>query len=597
MINNKNKIRKTIPTKNPCVSVRITGPDPDKAQYPVELRGYAVHTQGHGRIDGCKDLSRKVACREELETAIEHLENAVFLRYKAMSAAKKQSAKGGSRQGGKLDEQNPIVRAFREVIENDITVNPDWNEDVCHKFMTYFERNILPVIQEFDSVEFTDANREKLFNEILDDIRSDGKSKKDLRTMESTARINLAAAQAIYDTMHKVDILLPDLKLSSPRTRKSVGTEQIKSIPSGIRARLEGELETSAAAEPEFVLGALLMYDTGARVGEAAGVDIEKHISFVCPEHAMVFLLTQQGNKGKSKGKKMKSDNSYRQVAMSFWATALARQCVELMLAQGKTMPNKKDLADWIKARLTQDDNEDDKAFWDSVKNSANNCRELDEPSSSRFSNQNLTSHALRRNCATRLRNVCGFTEDEVSHYLGHEVPTPKLAAPDYRLKEEQLKLMDKLERNIIDPDRSRNPACCPLHVDGQTGSTDLHPNVIHTLHNASDQPVCLQMLLCAEEPGEPVMVALSDDIKVEMAFSFPKYTNDRRDPHTVTTIFGGEEKWETNPQVSALSSPSATRSWVGLKKSMESTFLTDRNSLFSLRNSPLEGGTHTAGT
>ena len=79
---------------------------------------------------------------------------------------------------------------------------------------------------------------------------------------------------------------------------------------------------------------------------------------------------------------------------------------------------------------------------------------------------EDFSAYILRRDWASRARNICGYTSLEIDQQLGHKVTVPKSRRPNLKLTAEQEKLATKVERYVYSPNKTRNPEHSPIPLE-----------------------------------------------------------------------------------------------------------------------------------
>ena len=79
---------------------------------------------------------------------------------------------------------------------------------------------------------------------------------------------------------------------------------------------------------------------------------------------------------------------------------------------------------------------------------------------------EDFSAYILRRDWASRARNICGYTSLEIDQQLGHKVTVPKSRRPNLKLTAEQEKLATKVERYVYSPNKTRNPEYSPIPLE-----------------------------------------------------------------------------------------------------------------------------------
>lgn len=461
------------------------------------MRGYAIKTSNGCRVDGSKTVVREANCPESVPLAEQYLVSAVMA-----ALPRERSSRRSFNNIEELDTENEMVKTFMLLKENGVDF-PCWSEATKNRHMTYFERNILPVLKTYVGEEFIGSDLDELRKKILDDILHSGRSKQVLSIAEATANASLAGAAIIYERMREENPSLPDIALAISRKYKRILPEQVKALPEVVRRRFFVALENLVDSEPKKVFAAVLMADAGLRTGEAAGTLPQQLLEE--DGYITVPVLFQE-----IKGERtavLKTDNAYRLVPLSYWGSVLINLCCKEIgdVPDDRPLVTAKELSAWI-LRLLRKCGCDD-AFMQSVRNAQAKESEIDKAG---HVIHDIATYVLRRDRTDRWRNCCGLTcdpdgESEVDYLLGHQT-LHKRKKINMRLPEQRKALAEKLERYVYNNIISRNPALKPIEVE-HGNDIDLTPFPHIRIQNNGDEPLNIHIDVETMEGSEPIFL------------------------------------------------------------------------------------------
>lgn len=480
---------KDLPTHDPQVRVHVTYALQGGA---CKLSGYAIDERGI-RIDGSKTLRRYADTLSAIPTIEQHLVTAVVAAVTTAAAKRRKKLAA--------DDDGQIVKAFRQAVDSNDPITSSWGASTRHKRLTYFERNVLPVIDAHEGpwlAEDTAALRDALIDRVLKNKGSDGA----LEVAEDTVDNSLAASAVIYGRLCEISPALPEIDLR-PRlyARKRVHKEQFKSLPDPVRRKLAAKLESSISSAPRKVMATTVMYDSGLRTAEAAAVHPDELIR---RELGISILVGFQESEGK-RSPILKTNSAYRQAPTSYWGAAMINRCIAEIgvLAPDEPLCSSHELSAWIRELLVE-------CGCNEVLLAAA-AREQDEHPDRDGSGRpirDLSAYILRRDWASRARNVCGFTQIEIDYLLGHKIRVPKKARLDFRHSDLQAFLSYKLERYIHDYEISNHPWNTPVKIIHGSDET-LHAFGGYKISNAGNEPLLVSLDIEAATNAENIVIRL----------------------------------------------------------------------------------------
>lgn len=371
--------------------------------------------------------------------------------------------------------ENPLLEGVRRIREGKLTIYPKngnrgWNLRTQGGYLSIFGSQIVPLLQPY-------ITNEKAFLPCdLDGVVAALKTKKAQHSrsngrqsdLEVSTYTDLAAADVIYQFIRGVypDLGLPELHLT-PTSRKGMGArkEQEKSLPESVRQKLCRYVDAHWAHEPRFCYALTLMLCGGLRTAEAAGTRPEKI------EHNTTYAIVKvhAQEKGGKIDKILKRDSSYRGVIIGCWASNILRQCTDEIQKndpdweKDETAPVclAQNLSAWVLARLYEC------GLSEAFLADARKCFEGDVyfDKDGKLM-EDFSAYILRRDWASRARNICGYTSLEIDQQLGHKVTVPKSRRPNLKLAAEQEKLATKVERYVYSPAETRNPEHSPIPLE-----------------------------------------------------------------------------------------------------------------------------------
>ena len=142
---------------------------------------------------------------------------------------------------------------------------------------------------------------------------------------------------------------------------------------------------------------------------------------------------------------------------------------------------------------------------------------------------EDFSAYILRRDWASRARNICGYTSVEIDLQLGRKVDTPRYKRPNLKLAAEQEKLAAKAERYVYSLVGTQNPEYTPILL--QAGDRKEIPTFKTVKYcNGSDKPVLVAITFDAMENADAVQLTAPCGAMRKTAFtSRPDDPNQRR--------------------------------------------------------------------
>ena len=461
---------------HPHVSVHITWTE--TANGPINIRGYAIDSESGIRKDYAKTHKHRAKSNSEIAAKQEHIFNAIC------AEVARHERRAANKNADPKEATSPFERAFAELEASPDPVCTDWGPRYTKGRLTYFSRHLLPMLARYGNEEWTAADREALQRETVERILASKRSAGHEATANETAYKNLVAADTIYKRMRDYDPSLPEISLRPRYIGRTVKREQIKSLPRKVRRKLAKMIEKTIDSNPRLAMAMVVMYDGGLRTAEAAAVWVD--VIYVNDDLTRILVRYQVQNGVRTEI--LKNTNAYRTIVLSFWGNSMLHRCLDKLSAELKNPTNltcdtrtlsatlRKMLMD---AGLTAED------F------TAAEQAMREKPDYDGFGRPvyDVCAYILRRDWASRARNICGLASLEIDCLLGHRVKLSKKKREDLRLLENLKVISKKLERYVHDPKYSRNPGIAPYKL-AHSIDLDLIPYDLIRLRNTSCETV-----------------------------------------------------------------------------------------------------------
>ena len=396
-----------------------------------------------------------------------------------------------------------------------------WNGDTCDRYLTYFKRNLLPMLCDLEDTgndlsSFEDEELETIKKRLESQAISSGKSSKKIRLVSQSVEKQLAAAEKIYQRMKGLEPALPDIHFSSEQRVKQFQPEHAKSLPDNIRYALIRLLTNMVSVDPNLTFHILMMFVGGLRDGEACAVTEEQLL--INDAYAAVSVISQvkDGNLVPI----LKTTNAYRIVIFPFWGKEMIRQCIEKLHKEGTQITPIMDVS----------------FFSATIKRILLECgcnasffraaQVLMDKLPDKVGDEICTSveaYILRRDFASRCKNICGLNNDEIDALLGHKREKgSKRSRVNFANPDAQEEVAAKLERFVYDPLVSRNPEFAPLQL-AIDQDFKLIPYNKYVLVNNTNQPMIVDLALFAQEPDENINLVITGKSSMMNAKCFSK--------------------------------------------------------------------------
>lgn len=463
-------------TSDPNVTVHTTWTYHPASTKKISIRAYAIDTRSGVRLDGSKIKKRTVRSPAEIPQTQNYLCKAV------MDDVDHSSRKVAVRKTSEDISDVPMLIAYHNVVNSSDPVSATWGPEYQARQLTYFRRHILPELLRHDDwgTDDSDQLQHVLSEKILATKRSAG----DSTTAEKTAAKSLASAHIIYQRMRDVDPSLPDISLQPKFVGRRGQREQIKSLLNPIRQSLCGKITALATDNPRLAAGAVIMYDCGLRTAEAAAVHPNGIVN--TPDISSVFVSWQI--KDGTRTKILKSKNAYRLVPMSAWGSAMLALCFSSIgpLTDEEPLCDPRKLSAIVKEMLISSGLHENQYF-----SAESAMREKPDYDAFNKPIYDVAAYILRRDWASRARNICGLTSSEIDYLLGHKIAKKNRA--DYPSLAKQEEIAHKLDRYVHDPAVSRHPKYRPYKL-GHAVDIDLMPYDMTRVINTSNEPIIVKL-------------------------------------------------------------------------------------------------------
>lgn len=408
--------------------------------------------------------------------------------------------------------ENPLLEGVRRIREGKLTIYPKngnrgWNLRTQGGYLSIFGSQIVPLLQPYVSGEknFLPSDLGGIATALKSKKAQHSRSNGRQSDLEVSTYTDLAAADVIYQFIRAAypDLGLPELNLA-PAPRRKIGArkEQEKSLPESVRQSLCRYVEAHWAQEPHLCYALTLMLCGGLRTAEAAGTRPQKI------EHNATYAIVKvhAQEKGGKIDTILKRDSSYRGVIIGCWASSILRQCTDEIQKndpdwrKDETAPVclAQNLSAWVLARLYEC------GLSEAFLADAHKCFAGDVY----FDKdgklvEDFSAYILRRDWASRARNICGYTSLEIDQQLGHKVTVPKSRRPNLKLATEQEKLAVKAERYVYSPAETQNPEYAPISLKvGVRWGIPTYTNVKYC--NSSDKPMLVTVTFGTQENEYP---------------------------------------------------------------------------------------------
>ena len=405
------------PTKYPGIMVVITAKKKGNKWY---LTGKLKNTSG-------KTLTGYQPCTRTAKTA----DDLIICKEIVFTLESKLQSKKQSTADKDADNTVPvspagekIQMAFEKVKAMDPKkIHGAWSRSTAVTARKYFERNILEVLIQCAEESYTLETSSRIQRRIRDIFRASKSG--DLEAENRTVFRHLQEAEKIYrcmDSQSEEPLPIFDFDFDTPnRNRK----EQFKSFSQEDRLKIVDILEGMIANKPMVVKRMVAMFDAGLRTGEACAVQFENIREEVTPTGIRYGLYCVEGqedpaNKGKVT-KLLKTANAYRTVLFSSWGYGMICRCNQLAPeTPSDTLPV-------TSAALCKEFRGIMEEIGITPQNiqlcwQENGGPKIEPTASAVLLDAQISDYILRRDRASRWKNKCGMSSDDIDMLLGHSL-------------------------------------------------------------------------------------------------------------------------------------------------------------------------------
>lgn len=421
------------------------------------------------------------------------------------------------RKCSSTDDNCPLLEGVRRIRESEVEINPKngnkgWIARTQNSFLAIFSSQVAPLLVPYASgeKEFLPSDLDDIVEKMQKKKGKNAHSNGRIADLTASTYADLAAADIIYQFMRNTfrDLELPAISLTPPnRRRTGARREQQKSLPESVRQELCRYVDAHWQQEPRFCYGLTLMLCGGLRTAEAAGTRPEGIEEEYEKCYGVVKVHAQEKD-GKI-DRKLKREDSYRGVVIGTWACTILRRCVAEICKTAPDWENDEnapvckaqDLSAWVYSRLCECGLSE--AYMAAARKNYEEdvaCAADGQPI------EDFTAYILRRDWASRARNICGYTSIEIDQQLGHRVTIPKSKRPNLKTAAEQKKLAGKAERYVYCPKITMNPRYRAVALE--VGACEVIPTYGAVgYRNNSDSPMLVTLSFDAQENAEAVRI------------------------------------------------------------------------------------------
>lgn len=446
--------------------------------------------------------NRGMVSAKEVEV-VNHLTAEVNHREKSPARAKAAPA----RDAHSLSEAAlAIQKAFLAVKQySPQELSKSWGKSTAASAVKYFERNILPFLLKYAlEAEYTETTL--LLREQIKRVFTTYTDETDENAMANTLKIHLMQSEVIYRAMDLTsDTPLPRFDFSADHIRHS-RKEQFKAFPQEIRLKIVAYLHQLAKEKPLLAKRFVAMFDAGLRTGEACAVRFDEIRECCTPLGTRygVYQVTEQEDPRNRRHRTaiLKTESAYRTVIFSAWGMQLLRECNAdeptdglLPVTQGELCRGFLQMLEDIgitRADMT--------CYWDEAQRV--------EAVGQEVSRSSITDYIMRRDRASRWKNLCGLSSADIDMLLGHRTSSNSRYERSNKRKrfalKENLDRLAELNENYAYDNRGLP---CILLRDAEAAPLTLPPCLGQEIHNNSDGPMTIRFSGHTVEPGDELIL------------------------------------------------------------------------------------------
>ena len=490
------------PTKYPGIMAVITAKKKGNKWY---LTGKLKNTSG-------KTLTGYQPCTRTAKTA----DDLIICKEIVFTLESKLQSKKQSTADKDADNTVPvspagekIQMAFEKVKAMDPKkIHGAWSRSTAVTARKYFERNILEVLIQCAEESYTQETSIRIQGRIRDIFRASKSG--DLEAENRTVFRHLQEAEKIYrcmDSQSEEPLPIFDFDFDTPnRNRK----EQFKSFSQEDRLKIVDILEGMIANKPMVVKRMVAMFDAGLRTGEACAVQFENIREEVTPTGIRYGLYCVEGqedpaNKGKVT-KLLKTANAYRTVLFSSWGYGMICLCNQLAPeTPSDTLPVTSVALCKEFRRIMGEIGITPETLMLYRQESGN--AELDPAAGETLADAKLSDYIMRRDRASRWKNVCGMSSAEIDMLLGHKINGVNTYM--HRKCRNEFTQPENLDRLAELNENFRYHPDIPPEISLTDRSAEiipLPPRRVQIIRNNSDHPIEVLLNLQTIEPGDSII-------------------------------------------------------------------------------------------
>lgn len=406
-------------------------------------------------------------------------------------------------------EAQNIQKPFSKVkAMNPEEIYDNWIRSTATSALKYFERHILPLLSRRADVSCTRETALLIQKKIRDTFRVSKSN--DLAAENRAVFRHLQEAEKIYRCMdHLSEEPLPVFDFSADSTLFA-RQEQFKVFPPADRRKIVKILEEEAAKNPLLVKRFVAMFDAGLRTGEACAVQFDNIQERVTPTGIRYGLYCVEGqedpaNKGKVT-KLLKTANAYRTVLFSSWGCKMIGICNQLAPETPSDTLPVTSVALYKEFRRIMGEIGITPETLMLYRQESGNA-ELDPAAGETLADAKLSDYIMRRDRASRWKNVCGMSSAEIDMLLGHKINGVNTYM--HRKCRNEFTQPENLDRLAELNENFRYHPDIPPEISLTDRSAEiipLPPRRVQIIRNNSDHPIEVLLNLQTIEPGDSII-------------------------------------------------------------------------------------------
>lgn len=141
-----------------------------------------------------------------------------------------------------------------------------------------------------------------------------------------------------------------------------------------------------------------------------------------------------------------------------------------------------------------------------------------------------MACYLLRRNFCSTVKNICGLTDVEADILMGHALARNVKKNLELNCPDDRRRIAEMLERWVVDPEESLNPALKPIVPERD--KLELVPHRTIRLRNNGFLEMTVKLDVCVEELEDELQILVPRQGTMEFGFSSEKVNlgrNERR--------------------------------------------------------------------